>query len=171
MTVTDNDRVKKSIEKFISWFYIPSVKKLIPYKLFKYIVCGGLNMCFDLAFFSFLYNIVFKKENVELGFIVLSPYIAAFLIVFPITFLSGYWLMNNIAFQGSALRNRTKLSRYFLVVCMNVGINYIGLKFFVEYLHFYPTAAKFSTTLICTLFSYISQRYFTFYKRKERRSQ
>lgn len=154
--------MKKKIEKFIAWFYITPFKRLIPYQIFKYMACGGVNMVFDLALFSFLYNVIFQKQDVDLGFVVISPYIAAFLIVFPITFLTGYWLMNNLAFQGSPLRNRTKLSRYFLVVCLNIGINYIGLKFFVEYLHFYPTPAKFTITVICTLFSYVSQRFFTF---------
>lgn len=154
--------MKEAIEKFISWFYIRPFNKLIPYQVFKYMVCGGVNMVFDLGLFSFLYNVVFAKQNLDLGFVVISPYIAAFLIVFPITFLSGYWLNNNIAFQGSPMKNRTKLTRYFLVVCLNIGINYVGLKFFVEYLHFYPTPSKFLITVICTVFSYVSQRYFTF---------
>lgn len=125
-------------------------------------VCGGANLAFDLALFSFLYNFVFDKQNIDLGFIVISSYIAAFLVVFPITFLSGYWLMNNIVFHGSTLRGRTKLSRYFLTVCINIGINYFGLKLFVECFHLYPTPSKFLITVICTLFSYVSQRYFTF---------
>lgn len=154
--------MKKAIEKFISWFYIPPFNKLIPYQIFKYMACGGANMAFDLLFFAFLYNVVFDKEIIDLGIIAISPYIAAFLIVFPITFFSGFWLMNNVAFEGSPMRKRTKVSRYFLVVCLNLVINYVGLKIFVEYLNFYPTPAKFTITLICTLFSYISQKYFTF---------
>lgn len=154
--------MKETIEKLISWFYLAPVRKLIPYHMFKYMACGGVNMVFDLLLFAFLYNIVFDKQVVDLGFMSISPYIAAFLIVFPITFLSGFWLMNNVAFQGSPMKNKTKLSRYFLVVCLNIGINYVGLKFFVEYLHFYPTPAKFTITIICTLFSYFSQRFFTF---------
>jgi len=129
--------------------------------------CGGANLVFDLSLYAIFYNVVFAKQNLDLGFVVISPYIAAFLIVFPITFLTGFWLMNNIAFQGSPMKNRTKMSRYFLVVCMNILVNYVGLKLFVEYLHFYPTPSKLLITVICTLFSYVSQRYFTFrhYKR------
>lgn len=154
--------MKKSIDTFISWFYIAPFNKFISYPIFKYIACGGANMVLDLAIFAVLYNFVFDKQIIDLGFVAISPYIAAFLIVFPITFFTGFWLMNNIAFEGSPMKKRTKLSRYFLVVCTNIGINYIGLKFFVEYLHFFPTPAKFTVTVICTLFSYISQRYFTF---------
>ncbi|MDH6356645.1 GtrA family protein [Parabacteroides sp. PF5-9] len=154
--------MKKSIEKIIKWLYFPPFNKLFSYKVFQYLVCGGGNMVFDLALFAFLYNFVFGKEDLDLGFIVVSPYIAAFLIVFPITLLTGFWLMNNVVFQGSPMTNRTKLSRYMLVVGMNLLINYIGLKVCVEYLHFYPTISKFVITVFCTLVSYISQRHFTF---------
>ncbi len=160
--------MKKTVEKIIRWFYFPFIRKIIPYPIFKYMVCGGANLVLDLVLFSFLYNVVFQKENLDLGFIVISPYIAAFLVVFPITFLTGYWLMNHIVFKGSPLRNRTKLSRYFLVVCLNIVINYLGLKFFVEYLNFYPTLSKLLVTIICTLFSYISQNFFTFRHHKNK---
>ncbi len=162
-----NNYVKEAIQKFIHWFYIPPFNKLIPYKTFQYLACGGGNMVFDLTLYAVLYNFVYDKENIDLGFIVISPYIAAFLTVFPITFLTGFWLMNNVVFEGSPMRNRTKLYRYFLVVCLSVLINYVGLKIFVETLHFYPTPAKFTITIISTLVSYISQRHFTFrhYKR------
>ena len=160
--------MKKKIECFIEWFYFPFIKKLIPYQTFLYMACGGANTAFDLALYAFLYNFVFDKQNIDLGFMVISPYIAAFLIVFPITLLTGYWLMNGVVFHGSPMRNRTKLTRYFLVVCVNLLVNYIGLKICVEYLNFYPTPSKFLITVVCTLVSYISQRYFTFknYTRK-----
>lgn len=155
-------KVEKVIEKIISWFYFPFFKTIIPYHTFKYAVCGGVNTAFDILLYAVLYNFVFKKEDISLGFIVISPYIAAFLIVFPITLLTGYWLMNNVAFHGSPLRGRTKLMRYILVVCANLVINFIGLKIFVEYFHFYPTPSKILVTIICTAVSYLSQKHFTF---------
>lgn len=163
-------KVKQTIEKIITWFYFPLFRKFIPFDTFKYAACGGGNMVFDLSLYALLYNFVFDKTNFDLGFLVLSPHIAAFLTVFPITFLTGYWLNNTIVFKGSPMKNRTKLSRYLLVVCASLLINYIGLKFFVEHLHFYPTPSKFLVTVIATLVSYVSQRNFTFrnYQRSER---
>jgi putative flippase GtrA len=154
--------VKRVIDKIISWFYFPFLKKIIPYPDFTYGVCGGANTAFDILLYAVLYNFVFKKEEVVLSFIVISPYIAAFLIVFPITLFTGYWLMNNVAFHGSPLGSKTKMIRYFLVVCSNIAINYIGLKLFVEHFHFYPTPSKILVTVICTTVSYLSQKYFTF---------
>jgi len=154
--------VKKLIEKIINLFYFPVFRKFIPYDTFKYAACGGANMILDLSLYFILYNFVFAKDDIDLGFIVISPHIAAFLAVFPVTFLTGYWLNNYIVFQGSPMKHRTKMTRYLLVVFVSIFINYIGLKFFVDHLHFYPTPSKFLITVICTLISYLSQRHFTF---------
>jgi putative flippase GtrA len=155
-------KVKEIIDRVVSWFYLPLFKKFIPYKTFQYAACGGGNTVFDILLFATLYNFIFEKENIDLGFITISPYIAAFLIVFPVTLFTGYWLMNNVVFHGSPLKGHTKMGRYFLVVCTNIVINYAGLKFFVEQFHFYPTPSKILVTIICTLLSYVFQRYFTF---------
>lgn len=154
--------MKEFIEKIISWFYFPVFRKIIPFDTFKYAACGGANMVLDLSLYSFLYNIVFARQDLDLGFIVISPHIAAFLTVFPVTFLTGFWLNNHVVFKGSPMKNHTKLTRYLLVVGLSIFINYIGLKIFVDHLYIYPTLAKFLITVICTLISYFSQRHFTF---------
>lgn len=161
--------MKVLIEKIIGWFYFPIFRKFIPYDTFKYAVCGGGNMVLDILLYFLLYNFVFDKQNLDLGIVTISPHIAAFLTVFPITFLTGFWLNNSVVFKGSPMKKRTKFSRYLLVVLFSLVINYWGLKFFVDYLDFYPTPSKFLVTIIATLVSYISQRHFTFrhYQRSE----
>lgn len=169
MHLGELSKVKELIEKIISWFYFPVFRKFIPYDTFKYAVCGGGNVVLDLGLYSILYNFVFDKQNFDLGVVVISPHIAAFLTVFPITFLTGYWLNNYVVFKGSPMKNRTKMTRYLLVVCVSLLINYVGLKFFVDHLHFYPTPSKFLVTIVTTVVSYLSQRHFTFrnYKRTD----
>jgi putative flippase GtrA len=152
------------IEKIIRRFYYPFIGRIFPYDTYRYAVCGGSNTAFDILLYATLYNFIFDKKDVSLGFVVISPHIAAFLTVFPTTLFTGYWLMNNVAFHGSPLRGRTKMMRYLLVVCFNLAANYGGLKFFVEYAHFYPTPSKILVTLFCTAVSYLSQKYFTFRK-------
>ncbi|MDF9829154.1 GtrA family protein [Parabacteroides sp. PF5-6] len=161
--------MKEQIEKIIAWFYFPFFRKFLSFDTFKYAACGGGNMVFDIALYAVFYNFVFDKTNFDLGFLVISPHIAAFLTVFPITLFTGYWLNNYVVFKGSPMKNRTKMGRYLLVVSISLLINYVGLKFFVDHLHFYPTPSKFLVTVICTLVSYLSQRHFTFrhYQRTE----
>jgi putative flippase GtrA len=67
-----------------------------------------------------------------------------------------------VVFQGSYLRRRVQLLRYFLVALGSVILNYVLIKFFVEYLNFYPTPALITTAGFVILFSYLSQRHFSF---------
>jgi len=57
------------------------------------------------------------------------------------------------------------LFRYFSVVMVSLLLNYVFIKFFVESLGIYPTIAKIMTTVIVILFSYFSQRNFSFKKK------
>lgn len=154
--------MKERIAKTIGWFYFPFIRKWIPRQTFYYAACGGGNLLLDLTLYAVLYNFVLDKQNLDLGFVVISPYIAAFLISFPITFYTGFWLMKNIAFVDSPLRNRTQLFRYLTVVIGTILINYFGLKLLVGVFGFYPTPSKLVVTVAAVLVSYFSQKHFTF---------
>ena len=92
----------------------------------------------------------------------ISPHIAALLITFPVTLFSGFLLQKYVTFTSSDLRGKEQLVRYMAVVGVNLLINYFGLKLLVEVLHLYPTPSKMVVTLICMIFSYFSQKTFTF---------
>jgi hypothetical protein len=57
-----------------------------------------------------------------------------------------------------------QLSRYILIVFINLAINYFGLKLCVEILGWYPTPSKMFITLITVAVSYLEQKHFTFAK-------
>lgn len=154
--------IRRRIIQFIDLFYWPIFQRSIPESLFRYIFCGSANVVFDWFLFSIFYNFVFQKHLVYLPFVAITPYIAAFICTFPITFITGFLLNKYISFNGSLLRGRVQLFRYFLVVAGCILINYFGLKILVGNLHFYPTPSKMIVTLFTTLFSYIMQRNFTF---------
>ncbi|SEH05285.1 GtrA-like protein [Candidatus Venteria ishoeyi] len=121
-----------------------------------------MNTALDIFLFFVFYNFLLEKETVELGFIAISPHIAAFLMSFSITFPTGFILAKFISFPGSYLRKRIQLSRYGLTVLGNIVLNYFFLKLFVEEFGWYPTPSKIITTIIGILFSYVSQKHFTF---------
>lgn len=52
--------------------------------------------------------------------------------------------------------------RYALLVLTCIVLNYVFLKLFVEWCGLYPTPSKVLTTMIVAVFSYVSQRSFTF---------
>ena len=157
------------IENIIMWFY-PPFKKFMPEQTFKYAVTGGSNTTLDIILYYIFYNFVLKKEVLDLGFLAITPHIAAFMMSFSITFPLGFILAKFISFPGSYLRKRIQLLRYGLTVTGSILFNYIFLKLFVEAFGWYATPSKILTTLIVVIFSYTAQKYFTFRTEKRIRT-
>lgn len=147
--------------RIIDWFYFPFLH-FIPREVFRYAVTGGLNTILDLTLYFIFYRYILDMQVVDLGFVAISAYIAAFLMVFPITFLTGFILAKYVTFNASELKGRIQLLRYGLTVFGAIVLNYIFLKLFVEYFGWYATFSKGVTTVIVVIYSYISQRYFSF---------
>jgi len=103
-----------------------------------------------------------QKQPVVTPVITISPYIAAFLISFSVSFPMGFVLSKYVVFTESNLKGRIQLFRYAVLVGMCILLNYVFLKFFVEWCGFFPTVSKIFTTAIVAVFSYVSQRNFTF---------
>jgi putative flippase GtrA len=134
----------------------------MPLQTYHYAACGGGNTMLSLLIYTISYNFIFQKKVVHLGFIAFEPYIAALFISFILTFPIGFYLSMYIVFQGSYLKKRVQLLRYFLVAIGCIFINYICLKIFVGLLGWYPTPSQILTTAIVILFSYLTQRHFSF---------
>ena len=156
-------RFKKLLLSIIDTFY-PLFKKLMPLQTFRYAACGGGNTAFNIFIYFIAYNFILKKEILHLPFVAISPHIAAFIIAFFITFPIGYYLNMFVVFEGSYLKKRIQLFRYFLVVLICILLNYVFLKLFVEKFGWYPTPSMIVTTGLVIIFSYFSQRNFSFKK-------
>src|SRR5690554_7532268 len=78
-------------------------RRFMPLKTYRYAVCGGANLAFDIFLYFIFYNFIFAKQNVDLYFVVLSPHIASLFFVFPITFTTGFLLQKFITFEKSNL--------------------------------------------------------------------
>src|SRR3954464_13745006 len=130
--------IKETILRLVDFFY-PPFKKFLPVQTFRYAACGGANMLFDISLFAICYNFIFQKQNVHILTLTISPYIAAFLVAFCISFPTGFYLSRYVVFQQSSIRGRVQLIRYFIVVIVCFLLNYFFLKLFVEYFGWYPT--------------------------------
>ena len=155
--------LKPILLRIIDAFY-PLFKNIMPLQTFRYAACGGGNTLLNILIYFISYNFVLDKEILHLPFIAISAHIAAFIIAFLITFPIGYYLNMFVVFEGSYLRKRIQLFRYFLVVLVCILLNYLFLKLFVENFGWYPTPSMMVTTLIVIIFSYFSQRNFSFKK-------
>jgi putative flippase GtrA len=158
-------KIQLLIIQIIDWLYKP-FRNIIPLQTFRYAVTGGTNTSFDILLYFISYNYIIKKKMISLKIITISPHIAAFLMSFSITFFTGFLLAKYITFQESLLRGRIQLFRYFVTVLVCMVLNYAFLKIFVEVCHIYPTPSKIITTILVVIYSYFSQKYFSFQMHK-----
>jgi len=145
----------------VDWFY-PYFSRFLSRETFLYLVCGGGNMVLDLLLYFISYNFILHKQILDLGFVAISPHITAFLISFSITFPLGFLLAKYITFSQSVIKGRIQLFRYGVTVFMCIFLNYVFLKLFVEQFHWYPTISKAIATVIIAIYSYLSQKHYTF---------
>lgn len=154
-------QIRNNIVDTIDWFYKP-FQKYLALETFRYAATGGLNTVLDIFLYFIFYNYIFDKQVIHLGFIAMSPHIAAFVFVFPITFSTGFLLAKYITFTQSGLKGRIQLFRYGLSVGGSIILNYLLLKLFVENLGWFATISKIATTLVVIVYSYVVQKHFTF---------
>jgi putative flippase GtrA len=160
-------KVRHIILNIIDYFHKPFAR-WINLQTFRYLACGGSNTVLDIFLYFIAYNFILVKQPVHVQALTISPYIAAFMMSFSISFPSGFILSRYIVFpESTVMRKRIQILRYALLVGMCIILNYVFLKLFVEYFHFYPTPSKVLTTLIVAVFSYVAQRNFTFKVKQE----
>ena len=149
------------IRNIVDFFYPPFRKYMTP-QFFRYGVTGVANMALDWVLYFITFHFILEKQMLHLGIVTLSSHIAAMIIVFPITFFTGFLLQKYVTFTASVLRGRVQIIRYLAVVIANLLINYAGLKLLVDFIGIFPTPSKMIVTIITTMFSYFSQKKYTF---------
>lgn len=154
-------RMSKLFLALIDSFYF-LFRRFMPLKTYRYAVCGGGNLVFDIVLYFLMYNYVVAKHDLDLGLFVLSPHIAALFIVFPITFVTGFLLNKYVAFHESDLKGKVQFYRYFMVAMGAIGLNYLLMKLFVDAFGFFPTPSKILVTIIAVVYSYTLQNRYSF---------
>lgn len=158
-------KIRSAILAVVDFFY-PPFRKFMPLQTFRYAACGGGNTLLNILIFFITHNFILHNKILYLGSLAISSHIASFLIAFCITFPIGFYLSMFVVFQGSYLRKRIQLVRYFSVALACIFLNYFLLKLFVDLWGWYPTPSLIVTTIIVVTFSYLSQKYFSFKKEK-----
>lgn len=165
-----NVQIQHLLLSVIDSFY-PLFKRFLPLQTYRYAVCGGGNACLNFLIFAVTENFIVKKQVVHVGsWLAISSHIFAFLVAFGITFPIGFYLNTYVVFGGSYLLKRVQLVRYLMVVLVCILLNYVFMKLFVDLWHWYPTPSYMLTFVLVTLFSYFSQRNFSFQKTKSNKA-
>jgi putative flippase GtrA len=134
----------------------------MPKQTFRYAACGGFNTLRDITLFFVAYNFIFHKKPIQTPVILISAPIASFFFSFLVTFPVGFYLSRYVVFQQTEAKKKVQLRKYFMVVMGCLFLNYIFLKLFIEVFHWYPTPSKIVTTFFVIIFSYLSQKHYTF---------
>ena len=121
-------------------------------------------MVLDVVWYFVIYHYLIAERFIYLGPVVISPHVSSLIVVFPITFFTGFWLNRNVAFRATEVGQGRQIVKYALSVVGSLLLNYICIKLFVEVLNIWPTPSKALTTVVCVVYSYLAGRYFTFKK-------
>lgn len=154
-------QIRHLINRVIDYVYKP-FQRMIPLETFRYASTGGMNTALDIFLYFVCYNYILDKKIIDLQIVSISPHIAAFLIVFPITFMTGFLLAKYITFTASDIRGRVQFFRYVISVSGSIFLNYVFLKILVEFAGLWPTLSKIITTGIVIVYSYFVQKFYTF---------
>lgn len=161
--------MRKFVLKIIDSFYSP-FSRWLSLHTFRYLASGASTAATGVIVYYIIYNWVLKQQDVALSLpifpkLITAP-VAALAIESLITFFVGFMLNKYLVFTQSNLKGRIQLFRYASVVATNILLNYALLKLLVEAFGFYPTIAKFFITVLLAVFSYFSQKHFSFKVRK-----
>jgi putative flippase GtrA len=157
--------MRKAILSLIDFFY-PPFSRWISQHTFRYLATGGTTFAAGIVIYYIAYNFVLKQQDIRVGGLLITAPIAALAIESVITFLIGFLLNKYLVFTQSNLKGRVQLFRYGSVVVTNIMLNYAFIKVMVEAFAFYPTIAKILTSVILAVFSYFSQKHFSFRVKK-----
>lgn len=148
------------IRNAVDIFYVKPLR-FIPLVTFRYAAVGGINLLYGIVQYWFIYNFILFQKDVDLGVVVISAPIFAFLINFVITFLTGFLLMKYVTFQQSRLSGCRQIFRYSMVVAINIMVNYFGLKILIS-LGVYPSIANVLIQPVAVTISYFLNSRFSF---------
>ncbi len=129
---------------------------------FRYAASGGGNVLLGFIIYVVGYKYIFAEKEFHFGFYAFKGHIAAMFLSFCITFPVGFFMSKYVVFGDSKMKGRVQLFRYFMICMFNLLFNYLLLKLFVEKWKIYPILAQIFTIAIVVVFSYLSQRHFSF---------
>ncbi len=159
--------INRAIAGAIVWLldllYVGVVSRWISKQTMRYFLCGvGNYIIFDALLYYAIYHYVVDVSYIYIGTVVISPHVAALIVVFPITFLTGFWLNRYVAFGATEPKVRSQMVRYGISVVGSIILSYVVLKCLVEGVGLWATPAKVVSSVATAMYSYLMARYFTF---------
>lgn len=153
--------MRNAILAFIDFFH-PPFKKYISQHNFRYLATGGSAFVFGYVAYYLSYKFLFHTEEVNFLFFTLKRETAALIVDFAFVIPYSFILNRYVVFTHSEIKGRIQLFRFLNLQFINMLLNVVMLKFFVEILGIYPTVSRLVIAFLIAGFSYLYQHYFTF---------
>ncbi len=157
--------MRKFALKIIDFFY-PPFRNWFSLHTFRYMASGGITVSTGIIGYFIIFNYILHQEDVKVGEYLITAPIAALFLESAVTFIVGFMLNKYLVFTQSTLVGRIQLFRYATVYGTNILLNYALMKILVEGFQFFPSVAKALITIVLAIFSYFSQKYFSFRVKK-----
>ncbi len=157
--------MRKFALKIIDFFY-PPFRRWFSLHTFRYLASGGITVSTGIVGYFIIFNYILHQEDVKIGEYLITAPIAALFLESAVTFIVGFMLNKYLVFTQSTLVGRIQLFRYATVYGTNILLNYALMKILVESFQFFPSVAKALITIVLAIFSYFSQKYFSFKVKK-----
>jgi hypothetical protein len=157
--------MRKFALKIIDFFY-PPFQRWFSLHTFRYMASGGITVSTGIVGYFIIFNYILHQEDVKIGEYLITAPIAALFLESAVTFSVGFMLNKYLVFTQSNLVGRIQLFRYATVYGTNILLNYALMKILIEGFQFYPSVAKALITIVLAIFSYFSQKYFSFRVKK-----
>ncbi|AFD06782.1 GtrA family protein [Solitalea canadensis] len=151
--MADNQRRKKIIDLS---------KNIFENKAFRFLISGGTSTAVDIGVYFVFFNFVIQKQPVYFLNSQVSAHIASLCVSFTAGFITNFFISKYFVFNSSNLRTRVQLFRYVIVAAINFSANYFLLKFFVEFMHWFPTLSRAVAAMIVAVLSFFLGKYFAF---------
>lgn len=158
--------MRKLALRIIDFFY-PPFKNWFSINTFRYLASGGFTAASSVIAYFIIYNFILHQEDIRISNFLITAPIAALGMEAVFTFLLGFVLNKYLVFTQSNLKGRIQLFRYGTVFCTNILLNYALMKILVEGFGFYPSISKAFITILLAVFSYFSQKHFSFRVKKK----
>ncbi len=153
--------MRKLALRIIDFFY-PPFSRWFSLGTFRYLASGGFTAATSIVAYFVIYNFLLNQQHLHInGYLITAP-VAALGLEALFTFCLGFLLNKYLVFTQSTLKGRVQLFRYATIFCINILLNYALLKILVEGFQLYPSVSKAIITILLAIFSYFSQKYFTF---------
>jgi putative flippase GtrA len=147
----------------IDFFHKPFAR-IIPTQTFRYLACGGSNTVLNWCIYSFVFNIVTHRHdlNVYGDFKITAP-VFAYIVSFAISFPLGFVLSRHIVFPESNLHGKVQFFRYALATVTFILLTYVLIKVFAILMPVVRADIRYIFVMVVTaVLSYLSQRFYTF---------